>query len=444
MAKSLNIAVVGSGISGLSCAWLLSQNHQITVFEQDSRLGGHSNTVDIMTSAGTIAVDTGFIVFNKQCYPNLVALFEYLGVDYLGTDMSFGVSLDHGRLEYSGSDSISTLFAQKRNLLSPRFWKMILDLLRFYRKSTGWLDSLPEDMSLGELLQRERFSAGFVDDHLLPMSAAIWSTPAEKMLAYPAKTFLRFCLNHGLTQVNGRPQWQSVIGGSREYVQKISTGFKDNIKLNCGISSVKRLPDRVAVTDTHNVEHSFDHIVFASHADQTLNMLSDASLQERRLLGAFKDESNRALLHRDERLMPALGEVWSSWNYLAGKQNNQQKVSVTYWMNSLQQLPCKESVLVTLNPLREPRPHLTYKEMEYQHPVFDVAALDAQQKLWSLQGRQRSWFCGSYFGYGFHEDGLQSGLAVAEQLGGHRRPWSVENESGRIVIHEDPSVGAAA
>jgi predicted NAD/FAD-binding protein len=443
MNNALNIAVVGSGISGLSSAWLLSRNHRVTLFEKDSRLGGHSNTVDIMTSAGTIAVDTGFIVFNKHCYPNLVALFEHLSVPYTSTTMSFGVSLDKGRLEYSGSDSISSLFAQRKNLFSLRFWRMVLDILRFYRKSEHWLEQLPNDMTLGELLKKEGFSKGFSEDHLLPMSAAIWSTPADQMLQYPAKTFLRFCINHGLVQVKNRPQWQSVIGGAREYVRKISGSLND-VKLNCGVKSVKRSADKVFITDDNGDTHSFDHVVFASHADETLAMLEDPSKEEQQLLGSFQYEENRAILHRDERLMPKLGEVWSSWNYLSGSQDQQQKVSVSYWMNALQHLPCHESIIVTLNPLREPRPHLTYQEFNYHHPVFDRKALQAQQKLWSLQGQQRSWYCGSYFGYGFHEDGIQSGLAVAETLGGERRPWSVENESGRIILETNPGVDSAA
>jgi uncharacterized protein len=441
--SALNIAVIGSGISGLSSAWLLAKNHKVTLFEQDARLGGHTNTVDVKTSAGTIAVDTGFIVFNERCYPNLVALFNELGIKYQGTDMSFGVSLDKGRLEYSGSDSISTLFAQKRNLFRPRFWGMIRDLLRFYKQSAEWMDTLPDDLSLGDLLKREKFGPGFCEDHLLPMGAAIWSTPVEKFLAYPAKTFLRFCDNHGLLQVNERPQWQTVIGGSREYVKKINSTFNGDIRLNCGITKIRRFADHVILTDINGEDHRFDHVVMASHADQSLAMLTDASADEKRLLGAFAYEQNDAYLHRDEKLMPVRGEVWSSWNYLADSSQQNTKVSVSYWMNSLQHLPCQEQLIVTLNPLQAPRKHLLYKHFSYQHPVFDEAALNAQKHLWSLQGAQRTWFCGSYFGYGFHEDGIQSGLAVAEQLGGALRPWTAENASGRICLPDNPLVAAA-
>ncbi len=440
----LNIAVIGSGIAGLSSAWLLSKQHQVTLFEQDARLGGHSNTVDIQTSAGTIAVDTGFIVFNERCYPNLVALFKHLAVDYSGTDMSFGVSLDNGRLEYSGSNSIATMFAQKRNILRPRFWRMLKDLLRFYKQSADWLETLPADLSLGELLRQENFGPGFCEDHLLPMSAAIWSTPVEKMLAYPAKTFLRFCDNHGLLQVDERPQWQTVSGGSREYVNRLASGFNGTLKLSCGISKVRRFKDHVILIDVHGESHRYDHVVMAGHADQSLAIIENPSPDESRLLGAFAYERNEAVLHRDERLMPKRHDVWSSWNYLKDSSQKTDKVSVSYWMNLLQHLPCQESILLTLNPLVEARPDQVYRRFNYQHPVFNEEALNAQQHLWDLQGQQRTWFCGSYFGYGFHEDGIQSGLAVAEQLGNTVRPWIVPNPSGRIHLRKPPVIDNAA
>ena len=434
MNKTKQIAVIGSGISGLSCAWLLNQAHDVTLFEKDDRLGGHSNTVDIVTTAGTIAVDTGFIVFNDKCYPNLVALFAELGVKSLATDMSFGVSLDDGRLEYAGSDSISTLFAQKKNLLRPRFWKMILDLLRFYRQSEAWMTSLPDELSLGELLRREKFGPGFCDDHLLPMGAAIWSTPVDQMLAYPAKTFLRFCDNHGLLQVSERPQWRTVVGGSREYVKRIGEVLGDRVQLNSGVERVERFADHVLIHDSRGQQQRFDEVVFACHADEALAMLASPTAEERRLLSAFRYEDNQAILHCDDRLMPRLPEVWSSWNYMGDTSSGSQKVSVSYWMNSLQHLPCAEPVVVSLNPLTAPRAEKVYRQFQYQHPVFDDAALRAQPALWSLQGEQRSWFCGSYFGYGFHEDGIQSGLAVAERLGGLSRPWLVDPAKDRVNV----------
>ncbi|WP_027873283.1 NAD(P)/FAD-dependent oxidoreductase [Spongiibacter marinus] len=445
MTTKQRIAIIGSGISGLSCAWLLQRSgHAITVFEKDDRLGGHSNTVEISTTAGTTAVDTGFIVFNDKCYPNLVNLFKQLGVDSLATDMSFGVSLDDGRLEYSGSNSLATMFAQKRNLLRPRFWKMLADLLRFYRESENWMETLPDSMSLGELLKRERFGAGFCDDHLLPMGAAIWSTPVNQMLAYPAKTFLRFCQNHGLLQVKNRPTWRTVVGGSVEYVKRLAAPFEQHIKLNCGVSRVDRFEDHVIVVDDSGESHRFDQVVFGCHADQALAMLSQSSEAERKTLGAFRYEENRAVLHCDPRLLPKRPTVWSSWNYMGDRQQGETKVSVSYWMNALQHLPCAEPIVVSLNPLTEPRARHVFREFSYQHPVFDGKALAAQTDLWALQGQQRSWFCGSYFGYGFHEDGIQSGLAVAERLGGGLRPWQAKPEDDRINLPLPAEVSSSA
>lgn len=434
--QPLNVAVVGTGISGLSAAWLLSKNHRVTVFERDSRLGGHSNTVEFNSSVGRIPVDTGFIVFNKPCYPNLVNLFETLGVAYQATDMSFGISIDDGRLEYAGADSLRPLFAQKRNLFRPRFWSMIRDLLRFYRESADWLDTLDEDTTLGELLTREGFGPGLRDDHLIPMGAAIWSTPADQMLNYPARSFLRFCNNHGLLQVNGRPQWQTVVGGSREYVSRLAEPFQDNVQLNCGIQKIKRHAGGVTLTDDNSREWSFDHVVLASHADQSLAMLADPSVEETRLLSKFRYEPNTAYLHSDPLLMPRRKKAWGSWSYLSSQQQRDNKVAVSYWMNQLQHLEAPEPVLVTLNPWRLPRAHLMHQQFEYQHPVFDREALNAQSRLWSLQGQNHTWFCGSYFGHGFHEDGLQAGLAVAEALGGEARPWVLDNPNSRITVHD--------
>lgn len=442
--RHLSIAIIGSGIAGLSAAWLLSKKHRVTVFEKDARLGGHSNTVDIDIEGRTLGVDTGFIVFNKPCYPNLVNLFDYLNVTYRATDMSFGVSIDSGALEYAGASSLGPLFAQKRNLLRPRFWRMLKDLLRFYRESPEWLRSLDDNTTLAQLLDKGHYGAGFRDDHLLPMGAAIWSTPTQQMLNYPAKAFLRFCQNHGLLQIAGRPQWQTVVGGSREYVSRLSESFSDSIHLGRPVNSIRRSADAVTVIDASGQGERFDHVVLASHADQSLAILSEPSPEERRLLSSFRYETNIAWLHRDPLLMPKRRKAWASWSYLADRRHSSGTVAVSYWMNQLQHLPTREPVLVTLNPWQAPRDHLCWQRFEYQHPVFDRGALAAQEQLWSLQGKNRTWYCGSYFGHGFHEDGLQAGLAVAEHLGGLARPWHLDAPNSRIQVEAKPFLRVVA
>ena len=451
--KGMNIAVVGSGISGLSCAWLLSKQHNVTLFEKDDRFGGHSHTVSVGDGEPT-PVDTGFIVFNEKTYPNLIAFFRHLQVPFVPTDMSFAVSLNNGVTEYAGTN-LSGLFAQKRNMFRPGFWLMIADILRFYRNSEKWLGSLEHgslehgslehgslehkggidaSLTLGQLLHRERFSQRFIHDHLIPMGAAIWSTPADKMLDYPALAFLRFCSNHGLLQLSDRPQWQTVKGGSREYVQRIIGELGTSALTNRCIRKVKRFSDRVQLTDFQGKEWNFDHIVMACHADTTLDLLSEPDELEQHLLGAFTFQRNKALLHSDERLMPFNKKAWASWNYLGlnpSDKDSKQGPAVTYWMNKLQHLDGMP-LFVTLNPEQEPDADLIHGCYLYDHPVFDRAAINAQGRIWELQGRNRTWYCGAWMGYGFHEDGLQSGLAVAESLGGIRRPWQVNGENDRL------------
>ncbi len=435
----LNIAVVGSGISGLSCAWLLSHKHKVTLYEKDDRLGGHSNTVRVNLDGKNIDVDTGFIVFNEKTYPNLKAFLRNLGVDEVATDMSFGVSLGMGSLEYSGSD-LNGIFAQRKNLLKPSYWKMLRDILRFYKKSDEWIQTLAPDVTLGELLKKNGFSNTFIRDHLLPMGAAIWSTPEDMMLDYPALAYLRFCQNHGLLQISNRPRWLTVQGGSRNYVNKISSQLGDNILLNRGVKKVKRYPDRVLIEDLQGNAQEFDQVVMACHADTSLSLLEKPDELEHALLGAFSFQRNRAVLHSDESLMPKNRRAWASWNYL-GSQSGQGP-SVTYWMNRLQHIDSRP-LFVTLNPGQEPESSKIHGCYLYDHPVFDSAAMVAQQQLWELQGKNRTWFCGAWFGYGFHEDGLQSGLAVAEVLGNVRRPWTVDGENDRLIIPDsDKTAGS--
>ena len=427
-----NIAVVGTGISGMAAAWLLSQRHEVTVFEQDRRVGGHSNTVTVDAPGGAVAVDTGFIVYNERTYPNLTALFAHLDVSTAPSEMSFSVSLDGGRLEYSGS-GLAGLLAQKRNLLRPRFWAMLRDLVRFYRDAPGDLAAAyASGVTLGAYLDAGGYGEAFRRDHLLPMAAAIWSAPAGAMSAFPAASFIRFFDNHGLLSLRDRPQWRHVVGGSRTYVDRLTRDYADRIRLGAPVAGIHRDADSVRIRDRSGQVQLFDDVVIAAHADQALAMLADPTPSERRLLGAFRYGRNTAVLHSDTRLMPRRRAVWSSWNNM-GHASSTSPPTVTYWMNRLQRIPGDEPFFVTLNPQGEPRD--VWRTETYDHPVFDTAAIAAQAQLWSLQGERKTWFCGAYFGAGFHEDGLQAGLAVAEALGGVRRPWSVPEESSRIVVH---------
>lgn len=436
MQRKLKIAVVGSGISGLSAAWLLSKKHDVTLYEKDDRPGGHSNTVD----AGGTPVDTGFIVYNTRTYPNLCALFDYLGVETAPTDMSFGASLDHGRVEYGGSD-LASLCAQKRNLVRPGFWQMVRDILRFYREAPAALsDPQTASQSLGDYLALNRYSRAFINDHLLPMGAAIWSTPVDTMLSYPLAAFVRFCDNHGLLQLRDRPQWRTVVNGSRQYVRKMTAEISGGVVLDRAVAKVGRDERGTWVEDRYAKREYFDHVVLACHADQALALHQNPDPSVSRLLGAFRYERNLAILHNDQSLMPKIRKVWSSWNYLAENIGDEKKVCVTYWMNRLQHINEDHPLFVTLNPPRTPRAGSVMRSFLYDHPIFDNGAMAAQRLLWNIQGKQNIWYCGSYFGYGFHEDGIQSGLAVAEALGGVRRPWQVENESGRIHVTARPEM----
>jgi predicted NAD/FAD-binding protein len=420
----------------MSAAWLLSQRHDVTVYEKNGRLGGHSNTVTVPTSLGPTPVDTGFIVYNDITYPNLVALLEHLGVPTKASDMSFGVSLNGGRTEYSSVDA-SSFLCGGRNLASPRFWSMAWDLLRFYRSAPLDLkDTCGDLISLGEYLTQRGYGEAFQRDHLLPQAAAIWSASLAEIHNYPACAFVRFFENHGLLKLKGRPEWRTIDGGSRAYVTRLTAPYADRARLNAGAVSVRREGGGVWVRDARGAAERYDSIVIATHADQALAMLEDASDQERALLGAFRYTKNRAILHTDRALMPRRQPLWASWNYVGD--NPDGGCVVSYWMNKLQRIESKEQLFLTLNPRTMPREDAILYDTEYEHPLFDAAAIRAQEKLWSLQGVRNTWFCGAHFGAGFHEDGLQVGLAVAEQLGGVRRPWNVQEESGRIHLGAPP------
>jgi predicted NAD/FAD-binding protein len=426
------IAVVGSGISGLSCAWLLSQDHDVTLFEADDRLGGHSSTVDAPAPHEPVAVDTGFIVYNETNYPNLTALFSHLNVPTKPAMMSFAVSIDDGAFEYC-SQGLSALFAQKRNYASPRFWRMIGDLLRFQKQAPR---DLPELERTGETLDayltRGGYGPLFREAHLLPQAAAIWSCTMGQMADYPAASFVRFYMNHNLLKLDLRPTWRTVDGGSRSYVTRLVEAFRGRVVTNAGITGVLRGLDGAALRFDDGRLERFDAVVLATHSDQALKLLEAPSSEDRRLLGAIGYRPNQVILHRDTSLMPKRRKAWAAWTHL-GYSDRAGEGGVTYWMNELQSLP-GPPLFVSLNPAKAPDPALVIGEWDYEHPVFDAAAVAAQSELWSLQGRRNVWFAGAWFGSGFHEDGLQAGLAVAEQLGGMRRPWSVENESGRIHV----------
>ena len=436
--RPLKIAVVGSGIAGLSAAWLLSQRHDVTVFEADSRIGGHCHTID----TGKAKVDTGFIVYNSTTYPNLSALFSHIGAPTKASDMSFAVSMDEGALEYSGS-SLSGIFAQRRNVASPRFWSMLRDLVRFYRAAPQDVRSIGQATSLDEYLDSAGYGRAFREDHLYPMAAAIWSTPAVEIGNYPAESFIRFCENHGLLKFFSRPIWRTVDGGSSAYVDKLIEPFRDRIRVNAPVTAIRRISGAVQISTPGAEPEWFDDVVIGAHADQAMRMLADASDEERSLLGAFTYGRNETLLHTDPTLMPKRRAVWSSWNYLAqsGRDGKgMRKPCVTYWMNRLQGIPDTTPLFVTLSPATQPEPEKVIWSGVYEHPLFNAQTLKAQSKLWSLQGMRSTWFCGSYFGSGFHEDAIQAGLAVAESLGGVRRPWTVQGESDRIHLrhHAEP------
>ena len=419
------IAVIGAGIAGLASTWLLARRHEVTLFEAASYLGGHTNTVDVTLEGKTHPVDTGFLVFNEKTYPNLSAMFALLGVESVETEMSFAVSLENPDLEWAGSN-LATVFGQKRNLVRRGFWAMLADILRFNRESTAWLLSHPSDTRcLREFLDAGRYSRAFADWYLLPMAAAIWSCPTGQMLDMPLATFIRFCQNHGLLQIVNRPTWRTVKGGGRDYVRKLAAQLSD-VRLSCPVRSVAREGSALCVTHAGGSE-AFDQIVLACHSDQALALLgSTASAAQRQVLAAIRYQPNRAVLHTDAALLPRNRKLWSAWNYFAGQgEAGAQPVGVSYLINKLQPLPFETPVVVTLNPARAPDPAKVIAAFDYAHPIFDRAAIVAQQRLANVQGEGGIWLAGAWGSDGFHEDGLKSALRVANGLG-IQAPWQGE------------------
>jgi uncharacterized protein len=437
------VAVIGSGIAGLATAYALRHDARVTLYEAGSYFGGHTHTVDITLGGAhgpvTHGVDTGFLVFNHRTYPQLVKLFDELGVATAASDMSFSVQVPQQGLEWSGCN-LNTVFAQRRNLLRPRFLRMLADLLRFNKLTTA-IAVRGEDAELAELaepigdwLDRHHFNAAFRDWYFLPMIGCIWSCPADQMLRFPVGTMIRFCHNHGLIQVANRPQWHTVVGGAKHYVDKLLPHISD-ARLNSPVRQVRRLPpgggQAGVMVSTDAGSERFDDVVLACHSDQSLALLADAQPQERAVLGAIRYHPNRALLHTDASVLPRRRLAWAAWNYAraANSRSEHAGVCLHYLINRLQPLPWQQPVVVSLNPdpAAMPRADLVVGDFAYSHPVFDVAAVHAQRQLPAIQGGSHLWFCGAWTRYGFHEDGLMSAQAVVQGL---RAQWQHEDNSG--------------
>ena len=409
----MKIAIIGTGISGLTAAWQLHRQHELTLFEANDYIGGHTHTVDVEVGGRQYAIDTGFIVFNDWTYPHFIALLDELGVASQATLMSFSVRCERTGLEYNG-DNLNTLFAQRRNLFRPSFYRMIRDILRFNREAPALLNSA-SDLSLNAYLQQQNYSREFCAHYILPMAASIWSAETTLVGEMPARFFVQFFKNHGLLSVSDRPQWRVIQGGSRSYVERLTAPFLDRIRLNCPVATVSREPSQVLIKPKDSPAETFDAVIFACHSDQALQLLADATGPEREILGAIPYQENEAVLHTDIRLLPRCRRAWAAWNYHLPTQP-QARVAVTYDMNILQGLYTPETFCVTLNRSAAIDPARILYRTTYHHPVFTEAGVAAQARRAEISGVNRTGYCGAYWSYGFHEDGVNSGLAVARDL----------------------------
>ena len=409
----MKIAIIGAGISGLGAAYLLAPKHDITIYEKNDYAGGHSRTIDARGKSRSLPVDTGFIVFNNWNYPNLLGLFKCLNVPYQNSDMSFGVSINDGWLEYASGG----LLAQKRNILRLSYWRMIRDILYFNKHAPAYIEKDPS-ITLEQCLKQLGMSNWFKNYYILAMGASIWSCPIETILEFPARTFLQFFKNHGLLNIKNRPQWYTVTGGSREYVKKLTAKLPDNVKLKNAVTKVTANSNgKALVKDAKGKAEYFDHVIFACHADEAMEILQNPTDDQKAVIGSFRYQKNKIIVHGDASFMPKRKKCWASWVYLSeGIQDKNPAVSLTYWMNSLQNLDPDFPLFVTLNPGREPKADLVYDRHEFSHPIFDRPAIHAQGRILDIQGQNNIWFCGAYQRYGFHEDGLLSAVIVAKSF----------------------------
>ena len=406
----MKLAVIGSGISGLSAAYHFSKNHKVDLFEQDDHFGGHSLTYDIKEEDKVVPVDLGFIVFNEQTYPNLISFFRELDVPFEKSNMSFSVSVKDSNVEYGGS-GLNAIFANKKNLLNLKFLKMINEIISFYKKAPSLLNHNLSEDTLGNYLEKSKLSKYFIEYHIIPMVAAIWSMPFEKAKDMPLKLFLNFFINHGLFKLKNRPQWYTVTNRSRAYVNKVLEKISGEVFKNYKVSKILRSENNVRIS-IGNEYLDYDHVILASHADQSLKILEEPTSEEDKILKSFSYVSNKAYLHIDENLMPLRKSAWSSWNSIT-KDN---RTCITYWLNKLQNLKTSKNYFLTLNPVEQINNNKILKKIDFTHPYFNKENVKLQKDLHKLQGKKRTWFCGSYFGYGFHEDGLKSSIELFKQF----------------------------